>query len=256
VQFLVNCGLYLEGFDEPSLSGVVMAQPTKSAGLYSQMLGRATRLSPETGKTDALVLDFVGNAGWHRLVTALDLLTGELEPRVREAAQAAADQGMPLLEAIAQARAKVEAEDARRRESVIAEEQRRGIVGQVKSHLVEAVSGFGLYGFDPATARRNGADMSDCQLSALRRFGFGDTEISGLDRAQASALIEKAIARARGKLCTRKQARFLAGFGVDAREMSFSGASRLIDAIRKNGWRAPKPLRRGSTPPTAASTLG
>jgi hypothetical protein len=109
----------------------------------------------------------------------------------------------------------------------------------VKSHLVEVVSGFGLFGFDPKTARSNGADISDKQLGALRNFGFADAEVSALDRAQASALIDKAIARARGKLSTRKQAGFLAKHGIDARTMSFRGASRLIEAIKRNGWKAP-----------------
>jgi ATP-dependent helicase IRC3 len=67
LEVLVNCLLLLEGIDIPQISAVVMARPTQSALLYSQALGRSTRLYP--GKTDAIVLDFVDNT--HKHATAL-----------------------------------------------------------------------------------------------------------------------------------------------------------------------------------------
>ncbi len=54
---VTNVGVLTEGFDEPSISCVAMARPTRSEGLYAQCVGRGTRLAP--GKTDCLVLDFV-----------------------------------------------------------------------------------------------------------------------------------------------------------------------------------------------------
>jgi superfamily II DNA or RNA helicase len=56
-QVLTNVGVLTEGFDDPGVSCVAMARPTRSEGLYAQCVGRGTRLSP--GKTDCLVLDFV-----------------------------------------------------------------------------------------------------------------------------------------------------------------------------------------------------
>ena len=44
VQVLVNCGVFTEGWDSPRTSCVVIARPTKSLGLYQQMVGRGTRL--------------------------------------------------------------------------------------------------------------------------------------------------------------------------------------------------------------------
>jgi superfamily II DNA or RNA helicase len=67
-QFLANVQLYTEGFDEPAVECVAIARPTKSLGLYQQIVGRGTRLSPETGKRDLLLLDFTGAAGRHRLI--------------------------------------------------------------------------------------------------------------------------------------------------------------------------------------------
>ena len=57
LQVLTNVGVLTEGFDDPEVSCVAMARPTRSAGLYAQCVGRGTRLAP--GKKDCLVLDFV-----------------------------------------------------------------------------------------------------------------------------------------------------------------------------------------------------
>jgi len=54
---VTNVGVLTEGFDDPGVSCIAMARPTRSEGLYAQCVGRGTRLAP--GKTDCLVLDFV-----------------------------------------------------------------------------------------------------------------------------------------------------------------------------------------------------
>src|SRR5262249_53537439 len=47
----------------PSVSCLVLARPTKSLGLYRQMVGRVLRTAP--GKTDALILDHAGAVFQH-----------------------------------------------------------------------------------------------------------------------------------------------------------------------------------------------
>lgn len=97
VQVLTNCMVLTEGFDAPWTSCVVIARPTKSAGLYCQMAGRALRLSPETGKKDALILDVMGASTRHRLASIVDL-TGrpvvmqDEEQTLREAVRAAEEE--------------------------------------------------------------------------------------------------------------------------------------------------------------------
>ena len=54
---VTNVGVLTEGFDDPGVSAIAMARPTRSEGLYAQCVGRGTRLFP--GKTDCLILDFV-----------------------------------------------------------------------------------------------------------------------------------------------------------------------------------------------------
>lgn len=57
IHVLANVAVLTEGFDDPGVSCVAMARPTRSEGLYAQCVGRGTRLAE--GKTDCLILDFV-----------------------------------------------------------------------------------------------------------------------------------------------------------------------------------------------------
>ncbi|MEU6702562.1 DEAD/DEAH box helicase [Streptomyces wuyuanensis] len=76
VQVLTNCAVLTEGFDAPWTSCVVIARPTKSAGLYCQMAGRGLRLWE--GKRDALILDVMGASTRHKLASIVDLTGKEL----------------------------------------------------------------------------------------------------------------------------------------------------------------------------------
>lgn len=71
LQVLTNCAVLTEGFDAPWASCVVIARPTRSVGLYVQMVGRVLR--PFPGKTDALVLDLTGASTRHKLASIVDL---------------------------------------------------------------------------------------------------------------------------------------------------------------------------------------
>ena len=66
-QVLCNCTLASIGFDLPELECVVLARPTKSLGLFLQMLGRGLRPAP--GKQDCLVLDHSGAVHQHGFAT-------------------------------------------------------------------------------------------------------------------------------------------------------------------------------------------
>lgn len=72
VQVLCNCALLTEGFDSPSVACIVLARPTKSGSLYTQMVGRGTRLME--GKLDCSIIDIVDNYKRCSLVTLPSLL--------------------------------------------------------------------------------------------------------------------------------------------------------------------------------------
>jgi DNA repair protein RadD len=66
IEIVTNCQVLTEGWDCPEVSCIVLARPTKSLGLYRQMVGRVLR--PLPGKTDALILDHSGAVFQHGFV--------------------------------------------------------------------------------------------------------------------------------------------------------------------------------------------
>lgn len=60
LRCLVNVNCLTTGFNARCVDLLAFMRPTHSTNLYIQMAGRGMRLSPETGKTDCLVLDFAG----------------------------------------------------------------------------------------------------------------------------------------------------------------------------------------------------
>ena len=60
-RVLTNYGILSTGFDVPSVGVVVIARPTSSIVLYSQMIGRGLRGPKVGGKSECLVIDVVDN---------------------------------------------------------------------------------------------------------------------------------------------------------------------------------------------------
>lgn len=120
VQVLSNCMVLTEGFDAPWAEIAVIARPTQSAPLYTQMVGRVLR--PFPGKDEALVLDVVGIAGAHKLRTLKDLSTIKVED------------GESLTEA--KERIESEREGAVERERIVGERKTREIELFAASHSV------------------------------------------------------------------------------------------------------------------------
>ena len=115
-QVLCNCALLTEGYNHPPVSAIVLARPTKRSGLLMQMIGRGTRKSDKTGKTDCLVVDF----GWVVKKGGLEspislFLQDEKDKKTREIAAELVDSGKVTdpLEAVLEAR-KIRAEQIRK----------------------------------------------------------------------------------------------------------------------------------------------
>lgn len=70
IDVITNCSILCEGYDAPHTQAVIIARPTRSRGLFTQMAGRGLRLFPN--KARALILDFGDSA--HSLVTSAELL--------------------------------------------------------------------------------------------------------------------------------------------------------------------------------------
>ncbi len=86
---LVSCNILLEGFDEPSIESIVMLRPTTSRTLYSQAIGRGTRLNP--GKKELKLIEFTYNSKKLNLVQPYELFASkDFDQRVRESAKSPA----------------------------------------------------------------------------------------------------------------------------------------------------------------------
>lgn len=84
LRALVNVGVLTTGFDAPETDCVVLLRPTKSPGLYYQMVGRGFRIAPT--KPDCLVLDFGGNVRLHGPVDQIRVERGRGGPKKPQAA--------------------------------------------------------------------------------------------------------------------------------------------------------------------------
>jgi hypothetical protein len=87
IQVLCNCMIVVEGFDAPSTECILMARPTKSHGLLTQIIGRGLR--PYPGKEDCLVLLFATTDA--HILTLFDLGKSK---KLREAQKKAEQLGL------------------------------------------------------------------------------------------------------------------------------------------------------------------
>jgi superfamily II DNA or RNA helicase len=71
IKVVANCMVLTEGYDLPTLSAVIMARPTKSGLLYTQCIGRGTRIHPD--KQDLVIVDLTDNSVKHTLISLPEL---------------------------------------------------------------------------------------------------------------------------------------------------------------------------------------
>jgi superfamily II DNA or RNA helicase len=69
LQVLTSVDVLSEGFDEPSVSAVMLLRPTDSKGLYIQQVGRGLRSCGWMSKANCIIVDLTGNIMKHGAVT-------------------------------------------------------------------------------------------------------------------------------------------------------------------------------------------
>lgn len=234
-QFLVNCALYTEGFDEPSVQAVVCARPTKSWALYTQMVGRGTRLLGATlaesiaaGKSDCLLVDVAGNSGRHKLVGPIDALAaGDVPDDVRREVERRLEDGETDLEdAIAEATAEVE----RRRKEMRAGASALYLAREVDPFLGDALGEpcTESWAGDPATQQ----DRVDLLNMGVKRIP------ERITRGEATRILRAEAARRAKGLASFKQLQVLRRC-VDEKllaKLTKSQASRRIAILAEVGW--------------------
>ena len=256
---LCNSMLLTEGWDCPSVDCVVVLRPTKVRSLYSQMVGRGTRLSP--GKSDLLLLDFLWMTDKHELCRPADLVC-EDRAVARQMTENLAQTGCP--EDIEKAAVQASEDVVAQREEALAkqlEEQRRK-----KARLVDplqyemSIQAEDLAGYVPAFGWEAGPPSAE-QTAALEKMGILPDAVESAGKA--SLLLDRLNKRRAEGLTTPKQIRVLERYGFQSvGTWSFDAAKHMIDRIAAGGWRGvpkgvnPKTYTPAQEPPTSDIDFG
>lgn len=253
---LCNSMLLTEGWDCPSVDCVVVLRPTKVRSLYSQMVGRGTRLSP--GKTDLLLLDFLWMTDKHELCRPADLVC-EDRTVARQMTETLAESGCP--EDIEQAAAQASEDVVAQREEALAKqlaEQRRKKAKLVDPLQYEmSIQAEDLAGYVPAFGWEAGPP-SEQQTAALEKLGILPDAVESAGKA--ALLLDRLNKRRDEGLTTPKQIRCLEKYGFQhVGTWSFEAARHMIDRIAAQGWRGvpkgvnPRTYTPAAEPPAADS---
>ena len=241
---LCNSMLLTEGWDCPSVDCVVVLRPTKVRSLYSQMVGRGTRLAD--GKTDLLLLDFLWMTDRHELCRPADLVCEDREV-ARQMTENLAETGaaQDIEEAAAQACEDVVAQREEALAKQLAEQRRK------KAKLVDplqyemSIQAEDLSGYVPAFGWEAGPPTEQ-QTTALEKLGILPDAVESAGKA--SLLLDRLNKRRDEGLTTPKQIRCLEKYGFQhVGTWSFEQAKHMIDRIAAQGWRG---VPKGVTPST------
>jgi type I site-specific restriction endonuclease len=249
IQVVCNCGVLTEGFDDAGIDYIIMARPTKSRALYAQMAGRAIRPHESIAATlndceDSQrrkmmiagsikpmceVIDFVGNAGRHKLMTTVDILGGKSDSDVLElAVKKIKKSGSSLCtqEAITEAEEQIRAEKEAKRKNEEARKMR--LIAKAK-YSTSFVNPFDVFQIKPQSQRAwdNGKSLTEKQAQLLMSQGV-NTE--GMNYTQSKQVLNEIFRRFRDNECSYKQAIHLRKNGYTGHE-SREEASKILNAL-------------------------
>lgn len=237
---LCNSMLLTEGWDCPTVDCIVVLRPTKVRSLYSQMVGRGTRLSP--GKESLLLLDFLWHTERHELCHPANLICENEEVAKK------------MTENIEQAGCPVDIEEAEQQATEDVVSQREEALAKVlqemkyrKRKLVDplqfemSIQAEDLTSYVPAFGWEMGP-ASDKQLKTLEKLGIFPDEID--NAGKAAKILDRLDKRRTEGLTTPKQIRFLESRGFEhVGTWQFESAKSLIDRIAGNGWKIPRDIQ-------------
>lgn len=248
---ICNSILLCEGWDCPSADCIVVLRPTKIRALYSQMVGRVLRLSPETGKKDALILDFLWMTAKHDLVKPAALVAKDSKIAERMEKMLEEGEALDLVDIEAQA---VKEEAQAGRDAIL--ERERNLARQLSEQkakqrkLVDPIY-YGLMLDDDFITEYEPTfpweleEPTEKQLSALEKCGIRTEAVK--TKGLACKLLDLISKRIDLNLATPKQMKILTRFGFkNAGSWTKDEASSMITRLSRCGWQVPK----GVTPAT------
>ena len=242
---LCNSMLLTEGWDCPSVDCVIVLRPTKSRALYTQMIGRGTRLCE--GKDHLLVLDFLWHYEKHSLCRPAHLIAKSDDVAIKMT-EILETSSMGLEEAEEEAERDVLAE----REAALAKEL--AAMRKKKAKLVDplqfefSIQAEDLTHYVPAFGWQ-ASSITDKQKKTIEDFGLNPDTIE--DAGKASMLIDRLHKRKAEGLSTPKQIRFLENKGFkNVGTWTNTQASNMISRISASGWRIPKGVKPATYQPS------
>ena len=234
---LCNSMLLTEGWDCPSVDCIVVLRPTKVRSLYSQMVGRGTRLCE--GKTELLLLDFLWHTERHELCRPACLICENKEVADKMTEKLEKSVGCPV--DLEEAEKSASEDVVQQREAALAKilndmkKRKRKLVDPLQFEL--SIQSEDLSGYVPSF----GWEMmppTDKQKQTLEKYGIFPDEIENAGKAKL--ILDRLNKRRESGLTTPKQIRFLENKGFQhVGTWQFDEAKDLIDRIAGNGWRVP-----------------
>lgn len=251
---LCNSMLLTEGWDCPSVDCIVVLRPTKVRSLYCQMVGRGTRLSPDTGKEELLLLDFLWHTSRHDLCRPAHLIceNPEVADKMTENMNEDPENAVDIEAAEKQAAQDVlkEREEALAKQLQEMRKRKRALVDPLQFEM--SIAAEDLSSYVPAFGWQM-APPSDKQLAMLEKRGIFPDEIN--NAGKAALLLDRLQKRQAEGLTTPKQIRFLESRGFQhVGTWTFDSAKHLIDRIAANGWRTPIGITPSTYQPELAQT--
>lgn len=233
---LCNSMLLTEGWDCPSVDCVIVLRPTKVRALYSQMVGRGTRLCE--GKTELLLLDFLWHTERHELCRPACLIA-ENEEVAKKMTEKIAEAGCPVdIEEAERAAADdvvAEREEALAKKLDKLKNRSKNLVDPLQFEL--SIQAEDLSSYVPSF----GWEMSpptDKQKETLEKLGILPDTIDNAGKAKM--ILDRLEKRRIEGLATPKQIRRLEMFDFQhVGSWTFEQASKMISRIAASGWRVP-----------------
>lgn len=271
---LANCGVTTEGYDNPNIQNILMMRPTMSRSLFLQMIGRGSRTLKGTldgietaeeriaaiansAKPFCTVVDFTDNSRDIRLVTVVNILSGEqpppiqreLEKRVKEKAVDVEEEIKLILkeryelgktnfeeteiDGFTGKRKKKkltrEQKDARRkaRDSRPLTEKEKEQIRRAKRDPAKYTLEANRFMLRKITHRKLANLCSYEQIFKLQKIGYTLEQLEGMKSWEATNILQFNVLRRYGY--TQEQ--------FDA--MTYDQRKRAIDVIAQNGWKRP-----------------
>lgn len=217
-----------------------------------QIVGRGTRLSPETGKTDLLLLDFLWMTERLELVRPAALVTSSREVVQKMTAmveQAGCPVDLQKVESKASDEVVAEREEALAKQLAEQRKKKAKLVNPLQYEM--SIAAEDLSGYIPEFAWEM-APATDKQKAALEKYGIDASEIS--NAGKASKLLDRVKRRRDSGLSSPKQIRLLERRGFQhVGTWSMEAASSMISRISASGWRIPSGVNPATYVPSERS---